>query len=75
MWVYFCCRFSLLISLWSLGCLLATVDTARAGSVAVEDKAVLIQGGICLLLELGRARAHYLVPIGDQDDWGRTLSS
>lgn len=51
------------------------MDTARAGSVAVEDKAVLIQGGICLLLELGRARAHYLVPIGDQDDWGRTLSS
>lgn len=51
------------------------MDTTCAGSVAVEDKAVLIQGGICLLLELGSARAHYLAPTGDQDDWGRTLSS
>ena len=65
---------SLVIWLCLLACL-AMVDTACAGSVAVKDKAVLIQGGICVLLELGRAWAHYLVPTGDQDDWGRTLSS
>ena len=64
--VYFCCLFSLLISLWSFGSVSQhawlTVDRARAGSVAAEDKVVLGQEGICLALEAGRAQTHSPCP-------------